>query len=189
LPFSGQQCLHVIRGWASVPQIAFLGPVVPSGYSRLSIAPSICLFWASSAFRLFEAERRSLDFPFSGQQCLQVIRGWASVPRIAFFGPAAPSGYSRLSVAPSICLFRASSAFKLFRAGRRSLELSFSGQQCLQAIRGWASVPRVVLFGPAMLSRHSSLNYEPSNHPSRAGSATISSGYGCLNPRNASLDR
>jgi hypothetical protein len=148
-----------------------------------------CLFRASSAFKLFEAGRRSLELSFSGQQCLQVIRGRASVSRTVFFGPAVPSSYSRPGVGPSNCLFRASSAFKLFEAGRRSLELSFSGQQCLQVIRGWASVARVVLFGPAMLSRRSSLNYEPLNHPFRADSAIIPFGYGCLNPRNTSLDR
>jgi hypothetical protein len=87
------------------------------------------------------------------------------------------------------CLFRASSAFKLFEAGLQSLELSFLGQQCLQVIRGWASVPRFVLFGPAMLSRWLSLNYEPSNHPFQASSATILFGYGCSNPRSASLGR
>jgi hypothetical protein len=138
-----------------------------------------------------------------------VFDSWLNLSQIAFFGPAVPPCYSRpgvgpsnclfrassafklfeAGVGPSNCLFRASSAFKLFEAGCRSLELSFSGQQCLQVIRGWASVPRVVLFGPAMLSRCSSLNYEPLNHPFRAGSATIPFGYGCLNPRNASLDR
>jgi hypothetical protein len=118
-----------------------------------------------------------------------VFYSWLNLSRIIFFGPVVPSSYSRPGVGPSNCLFRASSAFKLFEAGCRSLKLSFLGQQCLQVIRGWASVPRVVLFGPAMLSRHSSLNYEPSNHPFRAGSAIIPFGYGCLNPRNASLDR
>jgi hypothetical protein len=130
-----------------------------------------------------------LELSLLGQQCLQVIQGWAPVPRIVSFGPAVPSSYSRLGFGPSNCLFRASSAFKLFEAGLWFLELSFSGQQCLQVIRGWALVPRVVLFGLAMLSRRSSLNYEPSNHPFRAGSATILFGYGCPNPRSASLGR
>jgi hypothetical protein len=52
-------------------------------------------FRASSAFKIFEAGLRSLELLFSGQQRLQDIRGRASVPRIAFFGPAAPSRYSR----------------------------------------------------------------------------------------------
>jgi hypothetical protein len=84
---------------------------------------------------------------FSGQQRLQDIRGRASVPRIT--------------------LFRASSAFKIFEAGLRSLELLsfgpaapsrylrqgfglsnclFLGQQRLQDIQGRASVPRITLF-------------------------------------------
>jgi hypothetical protein len=71
----------------------------------------------------------------SGQQCLQVIRGWASIPRFVFFGPAVPPSYSRLGFDPSICLLRVSSAFELFEVGLRSLELSSSGQQCLQSIR------------------------------------------------------
>jgi hypothetical protein len=60
-----------------------------------------------------------------------VFDSWLNLSRIAFFGPAVPSGYSRLGFGPSNYLFRASSAFKLFEAGLRSLELSFSGQQCL----------------------------------------------------------
>jgi hypothetical protein len=92
----------------------------------------------------FEVGLRSLKSPFSGQLRLQDIRGRASVPRIAFFGPAAPSRYSRQSFGPSNCLFRASSAFKIFEAGLRSLELPFLGQQRLQDIRGRASVPRIV---------------------------------------------
>jgi hypothetical protein len=51
---------------------------------------------------------------------------WLKLFRIVFFGPAVPSSYSRLGFGPSNCLFRASSAFKLFEAGLRSLELSFS---------------------------------------------------------------
>jgi hypothetical protein len=122
LCFSGHQCLQVIRGWASVPRIVF-----------------------------------------SGRQCLQVIRGWASVPRIVLFGPAVPSSYSRLGFGPSNCLFgpavpssysrlgfgpsnclfQASSAFRLFEAGLRSLELSF--------------------FRPAVPSGYSRLGFGPSN--------------------------
>jgi hypothetical protein len=105
-----------------------------SSYSRLGFGSSNCLFRASSAFKLFEAGSRSLELSFLGQQCLQVIRGWASVPRIVFFGPAVPSSYSRLGFGPSNCLFRASSAFKLFEAGSRSLELSSSAQPGLQSV-------------------------------------------------------
>jgi hypothetical protein len=118
----GQQCLQVIRGWASVPRIVFFGPAVPSSYSRLGFGPSNRLFRASSAFKLFEAGLRSLVSSFSGQQCLQVIRGWASVPRIVFFGPAVPSSYSRLGFGPSNCLFRLSNAFKVFEFELRILE-------------------------------------------------------------------
>jgi hypothetical protein len=125
LGFLSEECL-LIRGWASVPRIVFLGPAGPSSYSRPGFGPLNCLSRASSAFNLFEAGLRSLELSFSGQQCLQVIRGRASVPRIVFLGPTVPSSYSRLGFSPSNCLFRASSAFKLFEAGLRSLELSFT---------------------------------------------------------------
>jgi hypothetical protein len=110
----------------------------------------------------FDAGLRSLKSSFSGQQCLQVIRGRTSVPRIVFFRSAVPSSYSRPDFGPSNRLFRASSAFKLFEARLRSLESSFSGQQCLQAIRGWASVPRIVLDGLAIPLKCLSLNHGPS---------------------------
>jgi hypothetical protein len=158
---------------------------VPSSYSNLGFGPSNCFLRASSASKLFEARLRSLELLSSGQQCLQVIRGWASVPRIAFFGPAVPPSYSRLGFGPSNCFLRASSASKLFEAGLRSLELLSSGQQCLQVIQGWASVPRIVFFGlavPSSYSKYLSLNFGPSNHPFRAGSASILFGYGCPNP-------
>jgi hypothetical protein len=77
--------------------------------------------------RFFDDSVFCFKLGFSSKECL-LIRGWALVPQIVFFGPAVPSSYSRLGFGPSNCLFRASSAFKLFEAGLRSLELSFSGQ-------------------------------------------------------------
>jgi hypothetical protein len=106
-------------------RIALFGPAAPPRYSRQDFGPSNCFFWASSAFKLFEAGLRSLELFLSGQQRLQVIRGRTLVPRIVSFGPAAPSSYSRQDFGPSNCFFRASSAFKLFEAGLWSLELSF----------------------------------------------------------------
>jgi hypothetical protein len=141
LSFSGQQCLQTIRDWDSVPRIVFFGPAVPSNYSRPGFGPSDCLFRASSAFKLFEIGLRSLELSFSGQQCLQVIRGWASVPRIVFFGPTVPSSYSRLGFGPLNCLLWASSAFKVFELELRSFESSLSGQQRLYTIRVWVSGP------------------------------------------------
>jgi hypothetical protein len=147
-------------------------------HSRLDFGPSDHLFRASGAFKLFEAGLRSLGSSFSGQQCLQVIRGRTSVPRIVFFGPAVPSSYSRPDFGPSDRLFRASSAFKLFEAGLRSLKSSFSGQQCLQAIRGWASDPRIVFYGLAIPSKCSSLNYEPSKRIPRPPASSFYSSKG-----------
>jgi hypothetical protein len=123
----------------------------------------ITSFRASSAFNIFEAGLRSLELSLLGQQRLQDIRGRASVPRIISFGPAAPSTYSRQGFGLSNYLFRASSAFKIFEAGLRSLELSLSGQQRLQDIRGRASVPRIISFGPAAPSRYSRPGFGPSN--------------------------
>jgi hypothetical protein len=155
----------------------------------------------------FEAGLRSPESPFSGQQRLRDIRGRTSVPRIAFFGPAAPSSYSRLNFGSPNHLFRASSAFKIFEAGLRFPESPFSGQQRLQDLRGRASVPRIISFGPAapsgysrqgfgpsnclfrpmMPSKRSSSSCGPSNHPFRACSATVLFKYRRLNPRNAFL--
>jgi hypothetical protein len=78
---------------------------------------SNCFFRASSAFKIFEAGLWSLELLFSGQQRLQDIRGGTLIPRFVSFGPAAPSRYSRRDFDPSICFFRASSAFKIFKAG------------------------------------------------------------------------
>jgi hypothetical protein len=159
---------RIIRVRALVPRIAFFGPAAPLRYSRQGFVPSNCSFGpaapsyyssagfgpsnrflrASSAFVLFECGFRSLKLLSSGQQRLRIIRVRASVPRIAFFGPAAPSYYSCAGFGPSNCLlwassalkrfeaglrphelsFRVSSTFKLFEAGLRSFELSFSAQ-------------------------------------------------------------
>jgi hypothetical protein len=155
LLFSGQQRLRIIRVRASVPRIAFFGPAAPSYYSSAGFGPLNCLLRASSAFVLFECGLRSLELPSSGQQRLRIIRVRASVPRIAFFGPAAPSYYLSAGFGPSNCLLWASSAFVLFECGLRSLELFLSGRQRLQDIRGRASAPRIVSFGPAAPSRGS----------------------------------
>jgi hypothetical protein len=50
----GQQYLRIIRAWASVPRIIFLGPAVPSNYSGLGVSPSNYLLRASSGSTLFE---------------------------------------------------------------------------------------------------------------------------------------
>jgi hypothetical protein len=104
-----------------------------------------------------------LEILSSGQQCLQIIRAWASVPRIIFFGPAVPCNYSSLGFGPSNYLLRASSAFKLFGLGLRSLELSSLGQQHLCIIQVRGPVPRIILFGPAAPQLHSSLGSDPFN--------------------------
>jgi hypothetical protein len=131
---------------------------------------------------------RSLELSFSGQRCLPAIRVWALVPQIVFFGPVVPCSYLNLGFGPLNRLLRASSAVKLFETGLWSLKLSSSGQQCLQVVRGWASAPRIIFFGPAApssYSRYLSLNFGLSNHPFRADIASILFGYGCPNPRNA----
>jgi hypothetical protein len=85
----------------------------------------------------------SLGFRYSSSLCypntLKVFRRLCFLLRIGFF-ERGMLAHSMLGCGPSNCLFRASSAFKLFEAGLRSLELSFSGQQCLQVIRGRALV-------------------------------------------------
>jgi hypothetical protein len=145
----------------------------------------IAFFRASSAFDLFEAGLRSLELSLSGQQRLRYVRGRTSVPRTIAFGPAAPSICSRQDFGPSNRLFQASSAFKMFEAGLRSLESTLSGQQRLQDIRGRASGPQIVffrassafeildpsfslsscLFGSVVASENSSSSCEPLIHP------------------------
>jgi hypothetical protein len=144
-----------------VPQIVFFGPAVPSRYSRQGFGPSNCLFRASSAFKIFEAGLRSLELSFLGQQCLQDIRGRASVPRIVFsgqqrfqdirgralvprivfFGPAAPSRYSRQGFGPLNRLFWPSDAFKVFELEQRTFESSLSSPQRHCTIWVWTSEP------------------------------------------------
>jgi hypothetical protein len=91
--------------------------------------------------------------------------------RVISFGPAAPSMYSRQDFGPSSYFFRASSAFDVFEAGLRSLELFLSGQQRFRCIRGRTSVPRVISFGLAVPLRHSKQDLGPSSYLFRAISA------------------
>jgi hypothetical protein len=118
----------------------------------VGFGPSNRLLRASSAFEFFEPRLRSLESSSSDQQCRRIIRAWASVPRIVFFGPAVPSNYSSLGFGPSNCLLRASSAFELFEPGLRPLELSSSLQQCPRIIWARASVPRIISFESANIS-------------------------------------
>jgi hypothetical protein len=103
-------------------------------------------FWYSSflcypnTLKVFRRLCFCFELGFLSEECL-LIRGRTSVPRIVFFRPVVPSSYSRPGFGPLNHLFRAGSAFKLFEAGLRSLESSFLGRQCLQVIRGRASVP------------------------------------------------
>jgi hypothetical protein len=95
----------------------------------------------------------------------------ASVPRIIFFGPA-PLYYSSVGFGPSNHFLWASSASILFECGLRSLESFSSGQQRLYIIRVRASVPRIVLFGPAAPLCYSTVGFGPSNYSLRASSAS-----------------
>jgi hypothetical protein len=99
-----------------------------------------------------------------GQQCLQIIRAWASDPRIIFFGPAVPLHYSSVGTSPSNYLLRASSASALFECRCQSLEMSFFGPAAPQpysslgfgpfdshlsaiGIFVWTSVPQIYVSG------------------------------------------
>jgi hypothetical protein len=67
-----------------------------------------------------------------------------------------------LSFYSSSQFFRASSAFDVFEAGLRSLEVISFGQQRLRDIRSRTSVPRAIPFGPAAPSRYSRQDFGPS---------------------------
>jgi hypothetical protein len=80
--------------------------------------------------------------------------------------------YSSAGFGPSNHLLWAKSAFELFECGLRSLELFSSGQQRLCIIRARASVPRIILFGPAAPLRYLSTGFGPLNYSFRASSAS-----------------
>jgi hypothetical protein len=63
------------------------------------------------------------------------------IPRIIFFGPAAPPNYLSVGSGPSNPSLRASSASILFECGLRSLESLSSGQQCLSCDSGMVLAP------------------------------------------------
>jgi hypothetical protein len=124
--------------------LSFLPPEHMQGFSTpLSFAERF--EWGSSSKEclLLRGNFRSLELFSSGQQRLRDIRGGVSVPRIVFFGPAAPSRYSRWGFGPSNCFLRASNAFEIFETG--------------------VLVPRIVFFGPAAPSRYSRRGFGPSN--------------------------
>jgi hypothetical protein len=85
----------------------------------------------------------------------------AKLFRIALFGPAAPPRYSWQDFGPS-CFFRASSAFEIFEAGLRFLELSFRASSASKIFEaGLRSLE--LSFGPAAPSRHSRQGFGLSN--------------------------
>jgi hypothetical protein len=140
---------------------------------------------ASSAFKLFELGLRSLELSSLGQQCLQIIRAWTSVPQIIFFGPAAPSNYLSSGFSPSSYLLRASSATALFEYGCQSLELSFSGQQRLSFTRVWVLDPSIRIFRPSaflfglrsLKSLFRAINALRSKYPNFGGNILVRMSY------------
>jgi hypothetical protein len=119
----------------------YYGPAAPLNYSSAGSGPSSHLLRASRASILFEYGLRSLESSSSGQQCLHIIRVRTLVPRIIFFGPAAPPNYSSVDSGPFNPLLWASSASELFECGLRSLESLSSGQQCFNIDLGADSSP------------------------------------------------
>jgi hypothetical protein len=117
---SGQQRLRII----------FFGPAAPPNYSSVGYLVS-----RSALFILFERGLRSFELFSSSQQRLCVIRARALIPRIIFFGPAAPPYSSSAGFGPSNRFLRASSASIFFECELRSLESFSSGQQRLHILR------------------------------------------------------
>jgi hypothetical protein len=131
---------------------------VPFGYvssfsTTLFLVPSREFFGPSklslSGQQRLRCIRDRISVPrsyLSGQQRLRCIRDRILVPRSYLSGQQRLRCIrDRISV-PRSHLFRASSAFEVFEAGLRSLELSLSGQQRLHAIRGRVSIFRAVSF-------------------------------------------
>jgi hypothetical protein len=148
----GQQCLRVIRVWASVPQTSLFGPAVPSNYSSSGFGPSKLSLRASSAFELFEFELRSLEILSSGQQCLRIIQVRASVPRTSFFGPAVPSNYSSSGSSPSNFYFGLST---LFTQNTRILvaKYQFGCRMSNTKVSPWFTTPDGPIFVSSALCR------------------------------------
>jgi hypothetical protein len=132
---SGQQRLWIIRVWAPAPRISLFGPAAPPDYSSAGSSPSNLSLRASSASELFECRLRSLESLSSGQQCLWIIRVWALVPRIVFFGPAAPSDYLSAGVSSSNYFLWASSASALLEFGFWTPRITSFGHQRFHSIR------------------------------------------------------
>jgi hypothetical protein len=162
------------------PSNRSFGPTSPPNSSSVGFGPSNRLLWANIASELFECGLWSLESLSSGQQRLYIIRVRASVPRIVFFGPAAPLYYLSVGFSPSNHFLRASNASILFECGLWSLESFSLGQQRLYIIRVRAlvprvraSVPRIVLFGPAAPLNYSTAGFGPLNYSLRASSASM----------------
>jgi hypothetical protein len=170
---SGHLRLHIIQVRASVPRIIFFRPAVPPYYSSAGFSPLNHFLWSSSASILFECGFRSFESLSSGQQRLHIIRVRASVPRIVFFGPTAPSYYLSAGFGPSNRFLRTSSSSILFECGLWSHESFSAGEQCLYIIRVRASVPQIIFFGPAAPPYYSSAGFGPSNRFLRASSSSV----------------
>jgi hypothetical protein len=170
-----------------VPQSALLilfecGLSCPSNCSFGSSAPALLFECGCSIPRIASSGLQrlhiirvrvllSLESPLSDQQRIRIIQVRASVPRMVFFGPAAPLLYSRAGFGPSNGFLWASSASTLFDCRLRSLESSSSGQQRLQIIRVWASVSRIVFIGPTVPPNYLSVGFGPSSYSLWASSA------------------
>jgi hypothetical protein len=122
-------------------------------------------FWASSAFKIFEAGLRSLESDFRASSAFKIFEAGLRSLELSFWASSAFKIFEaglrslesdfRASSAFEIfevglrsleSYFRASSAFEIFEVGLRSLELFLSGQQRLQAIRGWALILQAAFF-------------------------------------------
>jgi hypothetical protein len=123
--FLGQPCLRIIRVRAPIPRITFFLLAVPPDYSSLGSGPSKPFLWANSASELFEFGLQSLESLSSSQQRPRVIRVWASVPQVIFFGPLAPQLYSGLSFEPLESHLLAISIFIPFGCRSLSFESLF----------------------------------------------------------------
>jgi hypothetical protein len=111
----------------------YYGPVVPPYYSSAGSGPSNLSLWASSASILFECGLRSLESLSLGQQCLYIIRARALVPRIVFFGLAAPQHCSSMGFQSLELHLSAISAFILFGYGPMSFESLFRAIKALRS--------------------------------------------------------
>jgi hypothetical protein len=160
LSFSSKECLLIRERFLVLNRYCFdiffmgvrtvdcyYGLAAPPYYSSAGSGPSDLSLRASSVSVLFECGLWSLESLSSSQQRLHIIRVRALVPRISFFGPAAPPYYSSAGSSPSNLSFWANSASTLLELGFSTPRIASFSHQRFHSIRMQTAVLRIFISG------------------------------------------